>query len=167
MDGSGEVGGGFGGVGGAACCEVAVFGVIEDEVFHPEVLSHFARFERCAVMLLVGLEDVALGIQAERFVHEPVGADGIFAASLIERFVAETHQRCAGGEGGAEAELQFFGRADVESGHADVAYRECLIVGHEAHDYLVADARGYLLGEGEAADSVEGVEHFLRTVKGE
>ena len=64
---------GFARVGLAACGECFLLGVIEQQVLHAEFGGELAGVERRAVRLLVGLELLAVGVEAESLAEQPVG----------------------------------------------------------------------------------------------
>ena len=57
----------------AACGECFLLGVIEQQVLHAEFGGELAGVERRAMRLLVGLELLAVGVEAECLAEEPVG----------------------------------------------------------------------------------------------
>lgn len=96
--------------------EAGVFGMPEHEILHAEFRCRFAGFTDRAVVLFVGLEAVAVSIEAESFTEEPAAASRVFPASGRTGFVAEAGELFAAVEAQHEAKLLRLGGTDVEEG---------------------------------------------------
>lgn len=79
--------------------EAGVFGMPEHEVLHAELRCRFAGFTDRAVVLFVGLEAVAVRIEAESFTEEPAAASRVFpglGAYRVRRRGRRAFCRCGG-----------------------------------------------------------------------
>ena len=143
-----------------ACFQRAVFGVVQNEVSCPKLLRVPPRIERGAVAFLVWSEPLAVGVGAERLVHQPVGVLRVFSAKRIERLVAEAAKTQSVCEGCREAELRLLRRMDVEALETHVADAECPAVFQSAKRDEVAKARNFLLRKDLPTNTVEKRQHF-------
>ena len=100
----------------------------EHEVLHAELRCRFAGFTDRAVVLFVGLEAVAVRIEAESFTEEPAAASRVFPASGRTGFVAEAGELFAAVEAQHEAKLLCLGGTDVEEGCPVASERAFLAV---------------------------------------
>ena len=95
---------------------------------HAELRCRFAGFTDRAVVLFVGLEAVAVRIEAESFTEEPAAASRVFPASGHTGFVAEAGELFAAVEAQHEAKLLRLGGTDVEEGCPVASERAFLTV---------------------------------------
>ena len=100
-----EVDFGFGGVGGFACGEAGVFGVVEHQVFHAEHFGLLAGIEGGAVVLVVGAELLTVFVEAESLAEQPVAASHIFLVAWIVGLVAKAHHTLSVGHEHFKSEL--------------------------------------------------------------
>lgn len=114
VDGACEVLCGLGSVAQPACSEVGVFGVVEHQMFHAQLLSQTSRIEGGRVMLLVGIKLLAILVEAECFAQQPVGSACPGLALLTVRLIAQAGQSLSVGQQSTEAELLGLGRPDVK-----------------------------------------------------
>ena len=82
------------------------------------------------MVLLVGLEAVAVRIEAESFAEEPAAARSVFPASGRTGFVAEAGELFAAVKAQREAKLLCLGGTDVEEGCPVASERAFLAVLH-------------------------------------
>ena len=118
----------FGRVQRFALGEAGVFGMPEHEVLHAELRCRFAGFTDRAVVLFVGLEAVAVRIEAESFTEEPAAASRVFPASGRTGLVAEAGELFVAVKAQHEAKLLRLGGTDVEEGCPVASERAFLTV---------------------------------------
>ena len=135
--------------------------MIEDEVPDSQFLCQARGIEHGAMVFLVGLEAVAVLIQAECFTHQPVGALGILTALGTERLIAQTAQTRAVGQQGGKSELTLFRGVDVEALHGEASRLESVAIVQAVHRNEISNALCFLLRKNLAADAGQQVEHLL------
>lgn len=167
MDCAGEVLCCFGAVGDAPCGEVPVFGVVEQQMFHSQLLCQAAGIQCRAVVFLVGVEKLSVAIQAECFAHEPVAAAHIALARGLEWLIAQAHKALSVGQDGAEAILLCLGRGDVEKREWHRGNVDVLAVVHLLQNDSVANGACNLVGHHEPAHGVDGLNNQVVAVDGE
>lgn len=89
--------------------EVAVLGMIEQQIADVQGSGKLTGFKCRTVMLLVGLEDFTVAVEAEGFAQQPVGSLHTGTVGSIERLVTQTGQTDAAGKPGTETELFLLG----------------------------------------------------------
>ena len=95
-----------------------------------EALRQLAGLLDRAVMLLIGLEDVPILIEAECLVEKPVASLHIAEAVWIQGLIPGTGKLPAIVQHGGEAELLGLGGENVEEGHIVVQYMDGLSILH-------------------------------------
>lgn len=105
-----------------------LLGMIEDEMSCAEFLRIACSVESRTMVLLIGFEALAVGIQAEGLTHQPISVRGIRTARIIEGLVAQTDELTAIGKEGRETKLFFFGRVDIETLQPHVAHLKAVAV---------------------------------------
>ena len=108
-----EVLGSLLGVALSACRECLLLGMIQYEILYVEFGCKSACIKSCAVTFLVRLECVALGIQAERLAHHPVGMLYVGAVELIVWLVTKTRHNSSVWQLCTESILLLLGRMNI------------------------------------------------------
>ena len=134
--------------------------MIEQQVLHAEFGGELAGVERRAVRLLVGLELLAVGVEAESLAEQPVGVFYHETVLLVVRFVAETSDSSSG-QFGTETILLLLRGVDVEALHTDVAHLELVAIVQFVEDHTLCHLRQLFLGENHVDD---GAYHELHLV---
>ena len=166
-DAAGEVAGGLGGVSLVPCGQMGVLGVVEQQVFHAQLLSRLPGIEGSGVIFLIGVELRAVAVEAERLAQQPVGLAGILLGHRVVGLVAQAGYALAVGQDGTEAELLGLDGANVEKSDLHVVDGESFAVGNLAQDNGVVERAANFPRHGEAADGAHGIGHFSVAVDGE
>ena len=147
--------------------KVGVLTVVEQEVLHLELCSDLCRIEHGAVVLLIGPELLALGIEAEGLAQQPVATTHKPFGALVVGFIAQTDYphsvwKCSG-----KAKLFFLGGTNVEEIHLHVVDLEMLAIGHLAHHDAVAYGTTDFLVEHEVAHGEQGMTRLVVAINSE
>lgn len=139
----------------------AVFRMVENEIPCTEFMGVSPCVKRGAVAFFVWLETLAVGVSAERLVHQPVGVPRVLPAERVVRLVAEAAEPRSVGEHGRKTELTFICRVDVEALKAHVADAEGFPVFKPMEDDKIDKARNLLPRQYLTADAVKKSNHLF------
>ena len=135
--------------------------MIQYEVLHAKLTGELAGIEGRAVVLLVGFELVAVGIQAESLAHHPVGMRYVGAVELIVRLIAQTGKHGAVGQLGTESVLLLLGGMYVEAREHHVAHAEDIAILKLMKRHTLRHLGQLLLGKHHADDGLYDLHHLV------
>lgn len=161
------MGGGLCGVGSLAGGEGGVLRVIEDDALDAEGVGDLTGIQRGAVVFLVGVEAVAVCVQAEGLCHEPVCALGEGAVHFIEGLIPGADEYLTVRELQAVAELAGLRRAYVKGGGGHAGSTEGVPVSEGTEVDVPVKVAADLPREGEQANLAKGGQSFFMTIDAE
>ena len=129
--------------------------MIKYQVLHLQPFGQASRIHGRTVMLLVRLEAVAVGIQAESLTQEPVGSLHLTAVALVVWLVSQADQPLSVGQVRTETKLLFLCREDVKRLEFQSASLKFLTVLHLTQVDSHTQAGHNLCGQCHAANPVD------------